>query len=145
MGTKSYGADCTESMLQVQCFWPAETQLFRQILRTCCLHLGTTNPIESTFATIRLRHRRTKGSGSRRTSLATDVQAGGNGVEDTAKTDKSPTHASPHPQSQNHRRNRAGKRRLTNLLRTQQLTISSLEFRPSQNANRKAQHSVSCA
>jgi hypothetical protein len=32
--------------------------------------LRTTNPIESTFATIRLRHRRTKGSGSRRTSLA---------------------------------------------------------------------------
>ena len=33
-------------------------------------HLRTTNPIESTFATIRLRHRRTKGSGSRRNSLA---------------------------------------------------------------------------
>ena len=34
------------------------------------IHLRTTNPIESTFATIRLRHRRTKGSGSRRASLA---------------------------------------------------------------------------
>lgn len=33
-------------------------------------HLRTTNPIESTFATIRLRHRRTKGSGSRAASLA---------------------------------------------------------------------------
>jgi putative transposase len=33
-------------------------------------HIRTTNPIESVFATIRLRHRRTKGSGSRRTSLA---------------------------------------------------------------------------
>ena len=32
-------------------------------------HLRTTNPIESTFATIRLRHRRTKGSGSRQASL----------------------------------------------------------------------------
>ncbi len=32
-------------------------------------HLRTTNPIESTFATIRLRHRKTKGSGTRRTSL----------------------------------------------------------------------------
>lgn len=32
-------------------------------------HLRTTNPIESTFATIRLRHRKTKGSGSRKTSL----------------------------------------------------------------------------
>ena len=34
------------------------------------MHLRTTNPIESTFASIRLRHRRTKGSGTRRTSLA---------------------------------------------------------------------------
>lgn len=33
-------------------------------------HLRTTNPIESTFSTIRLRHRKTKGSGTRRTSLA---------------------------------------------------------------------------
>ena len=33
-------------------------------------HLRSTNPIESTFATIRLRHKRTKGSGTRRTSLA---------------------------------------------------------------------------
>jgi transposase-like protein len=29
------------------------------------MHIRTTNPIESTFATVRLRHRRTKGSGSR--------------------------------------------------------------------------------
>ena len=34
------------------------------------VHIRTTNPIESTFATIRLRHRKTKGSDSRRTSLA---------------------------------------------------------------------------
>jgi putative transposase len=33
-------------------------------------HLRTTNPIESTFATIRLRHRRTKGNGSRTACLA---------------------------------------------------------------------------
>lgn len=33
-------------------------------------HLRTTNPIESTFSTIRLRHRRTKGNGTRRASLA---------------------------------------------------------------------------
>ena len=33
------------------------------------MHLRTTNPIESTFATVRLRHRRTKGSGSREASL----------------------------------------------------------------------------
>jgi transposase-like protein len=37
-------------------------------------HLRTTNPIESTFATIRLRHRRTKGSGSRKASLAMMVK-----------------------------------------------------------------------
>jgi putative transposase len=29
------------------------------------IHLRTTNPIESTFATVRLRYRRTKGNGSR--------------------------------------------------------------------------------
>ena len=40
------------------------------------IHLRTTNPIESTFATIRLRHRRTKGSGSRRTCLAMMFQLG---------------------------------------------------------------------
>lgn len=32
-------------------------------------HLRATNPIESTFATIRLRHRRTKGNGTRKASL----------------------------------------------------------------------------
>lgn len=34
------------------------------------IHLRTTNPIESTFATVRLRHRRTKGNGSRNACLA---------------------------------------------------------------------------
>jgi transposase-like protein len=34
------------------------------------IHLRTTNPIESTFATVRLRHDRTKGNGSRRACLA---------------------------------------------------------------------------
>lgn len=33
-------------------------------------HLRTTNPIESTFATVRLRHKRTKGNGSRKACLA---------------------------------------------------------------------------
>lgn len=32
-------------------------------------YLRTTNPIESTLATIRLRHRKTKGCGTRRASL----------------------------------------------------------------------------
>jgi transposase-like protein len=34
------------------------------------IHLRTTNPIESTFATVRHRHRRTKGNGSRKACLA---------------------------------------------------------------------------
>ena len=34
------------------------------------VHLRTSNPIESTFATVRLRHRRTKGNGSRAACLA---------------------------------------------------------------------------
>jgi transposase-like protein len=34
------------------------------------MHLRTTNPIESTFATIRLRTRKTKGHGSRKAALA---------------------------------------------------------------------------
>ena len=34
------------------------------------IHLRTTNPIESTFATVRLRHKRTKGNGNRRACLA---------------------------------------------------------------------------
>jgi putative transposase len=33
------------------------------------IHVRTTNPIESTFATVRLRHRRTKGNGSRTACL----------------------------------------------------------------------------
>lgn len=34
------------------------------------VHLRTTNPIESAFATVRLRHKRTKGNGSRKACLA---------------------------------------------------------------------------
>ena len=33
-------------------------------------HLRTTNPIESTFATVRLRHNKTRGNGSRAACLA---------------------------------------------------------------------------
>ena len=33
------------------------------------IHLRTTNPIESTFATVRLRHRKTKGNGTRMACL----------------------------------------------------------------------------
>ncbi len=34
------------------------------------LHIRTTNPIESTFSTVRLRHAKTKGSGSRTACLS---------------------------------------------------------------------------
>ena len=34
------------------------------------IHIRTTNPIESVFATVRFRHRKTKGSGSRVACLA---------------------------------------------------------------------------
>ena len=34
------------------------------------MHLPTTNPIESTFATVRHRHRQTKGGGSRSATLS---------------------------------------------------------------------------
>ncbi len=33
------------------------------------IHLRTTNPIEATFSTVRLRHRRTKGNGTRQATL----------------------------------------------------------------------------
>lgn len=33
------------------------------------MHIRTTNPIESTFATVRLRHRKTKGNGTRKATL----------------------------------------------------------------------------
>jgi putative transposase len=35
------------------------------------IHLRTTNPIESTFSTVRLRHRRPKGNGTRQATLTT--------------------------------------------------------------------------
>jgi putative transposase len=48
----------------------------QEVLLTCCdfpaehwIHLRTTNPIESTFATVWLRTVRTKGSGSRSACL----------------------------------------------------------------------------
>jgi putative transposase len=37
------------------------------------IHLRTTNPIESTFATVRLGHRRTKGNGNRKACLSKDA------------------------------------------------------------------------
>ena len=47
-------------------------------------HLRTTNPIESTFATIRLRHRRTKGNGTKEDRPGHDVQVGPGSAETMA-------------------------------------------------------------
>lgn len=53
-------------------------------------HLRTTNPIESTFATIRLRHRRTKGSGSRKASLTMMFKLGKSAEKRWRKLDGQP-------------------------------------------------------
>jgi len=47
-------------------FWAALREVYPSTReQRCWVHLRTTNPIESTFATVRLRTRRTKGCGSR--------------------------------------------------------------------------------
>lgn len=59
-------------------------------------HLRTTNPIESTYATIRLRTKRTKGCGMRVTHGHADhgVEAGSGGREDVAPADGLQAHHS---------------------------------------------------
>ncbi len=52
-------------------------------------HLRTTNPIESTFATVRLRTRKTKGTGSRIACLTMGLQAGNLGSEAMEGTQRS--------------------------------------------------------
>ena len=47
----------------------AELLVFYDFAAEHWLHLRTTNPIESTFATVLLRHRRTKGNGSRTVAI----------------------------------------------------------------------------
>ncbi len=56
----------------VECLVKDKDDLFAfyDFLAAHWLHLRTTNPIESTFATVRLRHRRTKGNGTRKATLA---------------------------------------------------------------------------
>src|ERR1700676_3770065 len=51
-------------------------------------HLRTTNPIESTFATVRLRTEKTKGSGSRLACLTMVFQAGDAGAEEMARAQR---------------------------------------------------------
>jgi transposase-like protein len=48
----------------------AVTRLLGALLAEHWLHLRTTNPIESTFSTVRLRTRVTRGAGSRKAALA---------------------------------------------------------------------------
>ena len=51
-------------------------------------HLRTSNPIESTFATVRLRTYRTKGPGSRKAVPGNGVQAGPQSAERLAETER---------------------------------------------------------
>ena len=52
------------------------------------IHLRATNPIESTFATVRLRTEKTKGSGSRLACLTMVFQAGDAGAEEMARAQR---------------------------------------------------------
>jgi transposase-like protein len=64
--------DGTKELLAVVDGYPESTQSWRELLQQLkrhWSHLRTTNPIESTFATVRLRTQRTKGCGSRIATL----------------------------------------------------------------------------
>ena len=77
-------------------------------------HLRTTNPIESTFATVRLRHRRTKGSGSRTACLTMVFKLMQSAAKTLAAAQRLPAPARRHPRSSIHRRNQTPtSRRLT--------------------------------
>ena len=51
-------------------FWSAVREVFPETREQRCWHMRATNPIESTFATVRLRQRVTKGPGSRAAGVA---------------------------------------------------------------------------
>lgn|GEM_PF-1690404 len=52
-------------------FWKALGKLYPDTVhQRCWVHLRTTNPIESTFATVRLRTKRSRNCGPRETTLA---------------------------------------------------------------------------
>ena len=87
------------------------------------IHLRTTNPIESAFSTIRLRHRRTKGSGSRKASLMMMFKLAQSASRRWRRLGwPSPT-CSCSQRKNLHRRSHA-ERRLIQTLRTQLLTIA---------------------
>ena len=73
-------------------------------------HLRTTNPIESTFATIRLRQRRTKGCGTQAGQPDHDVQARSGSTEKVATTQRSPTHHASLGRKEVRQRSPAGRR-----------------------------------
>ena len=99
-------------------------------------HLRTTNPIESVFATVRLRHRRTKGSGSRNACLAMVHQLMLSASKRWRLLNGSDLTARRHRRSSIHRRSQIPRsRRLTNQLHPQQLTISLPHNRPEHKAD----------
>ena len=88
-------------------------------------HLRSTNPIESTFATIRLRHKRNQRERHQTHQPGHDVQTRSVRRKEMATTARLPTNH-PHPRrTVLQRRNPpAGNRRLIHILRTQHLTIA---------------------
>ena len=72
-------------------------------------HLRTTNPIESTFATVRHRHRQTKGCGSRTATLAMVFKLAREAEKTLAKTQRPSAHREGHrrrPLQRRHRKTR---------------------------------------
>ena len=63
------------------------------------IHVRTTNPIESTFATVRLRHRKTKGNGSRTACLAMVFKLMQSAAKRWRAPQRSQTAARCHPRS----------------------------------------------
>ncbi len=119
---------------------PRRPSAWRRIA-TCCLtfydfpaehwiHLRTTNPIESTFATVRLRHRRTKGSGSRTACLTMVFKLMQSASKKMAAAERLATAARRHRRNSIHRRNQTPRsRRLKKFLIHNFCNISAnLEF-----------------
>ncbi len=90
-------------------------------------HVRTTNPIESTFSTIRLRHRRTKGSGSRRASLTMMFKLAQSASQPPLATTQRPSPDHSCSRRENLHRRSPAERRLIQIPRTQLLTITPRE------------------
>jgi hypothetical protein len=79
-----------------------------------CVHIRTTNPIESVFATVRLRHDKTKGNGSRAACLAMVYKADGGGIKGLALVERFAAAGRCHQGDGLHRRHPGEARRTEN-------------------------------